>query len=100
MEGVTITAGAQAAVRQPSTPASGRGDAARRRLVRHSTLPSNAERLEYEPSTQLPQSGLVQHQISVAIPARAGVNACFAGRHGTPYAEPGIIGAISPNSVL
>ena len=29
MEGVTITAGAQAAVRQPSTPASGRGDAAR-----------------------------------------------------------------------
>src|SRR5260370_17870795 len=27
LEGVTITAGAQAAVRQPSTPASGRGDA-------------------------------------------------------------------------
>src|SRR5437773_5516674 len=27
LEGVTITAGAQAAARQPSTPASGRGDA-------------------------------------------------------------------------
>src|SRR5260370_31109501 len=27
LEGVTITAGAQAAVRQPSTPASGRGEA-------------------------------------------------------------------------
>src|SRR5437773_12225149 len=27
LEGITITAGAQAAARQPSTPASGRGDA-------------------------------------------------------------------------
>src|SRR5258707_9082368 len=65
LEGVTIPAGAQAAVRQPSTPASGRGDALlERRLVRHSPSLSNAETLEYEPATQLPQSGLVQHQIT------------------------------------
>src|SRR5260370_18401164 len=38
-----------------------------RRLVRHSPSLSNAERLEYEPATQLPQSGLVQWAISVAI---------------------------------
>src|SRR5260370_36390742 len=65
LEGVTIPAGAQAAVRQQSTPASGRGDAVlERRLVRNSPSLSNAERLEYEPATQLPQSGLVQHQIT------------------------------------
>jgi hypothetical protein len=60
LEGVTITAGAQAAVRQPSTPASGRGDAREGGDSCAIPLPSNAERSEHEPATQLPQSGLVQ----------------------------------------
>src|SRR5258708_730107 len=67
LEGVTITAGAQAPsgsrARRPADEATPSRAATRSPFP----LPSNAERLEYEPATQLPQSGLVQWAISVAI---------------------------------
>src|SRR5260370_41063222 len=66
LEGVTITAGAQAPsgsrARRPADEATPSRAATRSPFP----LPSNAERAEYEPATQLPQSGLVQHQISPA----------------------------------
>src|SRR5260370_587817 len=67
LEGVTITAGAQAPsgsrARRPADEATPSRAATRSPFP----LPSNAERLEYEPATQLPQSGLVQWAISVAM---------------------------------
>ena len=56
----TTTASAQAAVRQPSTPASGRGTPARRTLARHSTLSSTTTPSRRRPITRLPRGGLVQ----------------------------------------
>src|SRR5260370_40737337 len=64
LEGVTITAGAQAPsgsrARRPADEATPVRAATRAPFP----LPSNAERSEYEPATQLPQSGLVQCRIS------------------------------------
>src|SRR5260370_41521879 len=72
LEGVTITAGAQAPsgsrARRPADEATPLRAATRAPFP----LPSNAERSEYEPATQLPQSGLVQPHISGAIDRKTG----------------------------